>query len=157
MNTRTDEKLQKLSELLSKYERNKTGIPKEELEGKYKVAFLKLKTDLAEAASEYGKARLIDAFPSGIDSVTIQKDKVDTLAKMVNDYIKRSGLCKKISILLFRHFDLQGVISATEEAQGMVKGIYEKFKRQYPGAIIPYVMLKQGENVEKVVKKATKQ
>ena len=120
------EALKLLEKSLIKYERSKTELKKEDLEGKYKTAFTRLKKELSEELSAYANYRIIEIFPEA----TLNAQTAEELIKIVLDDCKKNRYTDKIRDAAYKDYDLQAIISITEEARERIKGKWAEFYRQ---------------------------
>lgn len=118
------ELLKKSAITLEKYKKNKTLVSPEDLAGKYKVPFEKLKAQLADELSEYLKEY-------SLEQLILSKDDrgcFEEFAESVNRIFAESDMSKRIGIAAFEHFDL-----------GQVKQLAEELRiRIYNEAWVPY-------------------
>ena len=111
--------LEKVAVLLEKYKKNKTLVPPEELAGKYKVPFEKLKRQLADELSDYLKAYSLQWLTLAEDNEGYFTDFIE----MVNQLFIESGMGKRVGRAAFKEIDLEHIKQLAEEVRIMV---YEK-------------------------------
>lgn len=118
---KSSEILKNTAVTLEKYKKNKTLVSPEDLSGKYKVLFEKLKQKLADELSEYLKAYSLERL------VLIQDDYIKEFAETVNR-IFQGGIGKRVSRAAFKEFDLEQIKQIAEELRSRI----------YEEAYVPY-------------------
>ncbi len=97
-----DEALKQAELTLEKYRKNKTQIPPEDLAGKYRVAFQKLKDELASDLKKYVKAYCF----IGINKVG---DASDPIVARIQKSFDDNQIGKRIGHAAFINFDIEEV------------------------------------------------
>lgn len=118
---------------LEKYRKNKTLVAPEDLEGKYKVPFEKLKQQLKTELEEY-----LYAF-FHFEQLTIrQDDKGKRFIEQINQTINGSDYGKRVGWAVFKEFDLEQAERITEaEGHRIFEGIYTEYFNKYTCARAP--------------------
>ena len=101
--------LEKVAISLEKYKKNKTLVSPEDLAGKYKVPFQKLKAQLANELSEYLKACSLEGLK------VIQDNNLNEFTEAVNRIYKDASIGKRVGKAAFKDFDLEQVKQLAEE------------------------------------------
>lgn len=101
--------LEKVAISLEKYKKNKTLVSPEDLAGKYKVPFQKLKAQLTDELSEYLKAYSLEGLK------VIQDNNGEKFAEAVNRIYLDTGIGKRVGKAAFKDFDLEQVKQLAEE------------------------------------------
>ena len=101
--------LEKVAISLEKYKKNKTLVSPEDLAGKYKVPFQKLKAQLLDELSEYLKAYSLEGLK------VIQDNNSEKFAEAVNRIYLDTGIGKRVGKAVFKDFDLEQVKQLAEE------------------------------------------
>lgn len=104
-----DETLKTLASTLDKYRKNKTLVPPEDLEGKYKVPFQKLKTQLHN--------ELVDFIVSySLGGLAVYEDAdFDVFVRAVNGLYDSGNYKQQFGQAAFRDFDIDAVKRLAEE------------------------------------------
>lgn len=116
--------LEKAAVSLEKYKKNKTLVSPEDLVGKYKAPFQKLKAQLKDELSEYLKAY-------SLEQLIVKKDgsgHFEELMETVNRIFSESGIGKQVGRAAFRDFDLEQVKRLAEDLRSRI----------YDEAWVPY-------------------
>lgn len=114
--------LEKVAISLEKYKKNKTLVSPEDLAGKYKAPFQKLKAQLASELSEYLKAYSLDGLK------VVQDNNLEGFTEVVNRIYIDTGMGKRVGKAAFKDFDLEQVKQLAEELRSNV----------YEQAWVPY-------------------
>lgn len=114
--------LEKVAVSLDKYKKNKTLVSPEDLAGKYKVPFQKLKAQLASELSEYLKAYSLEGLK------VIQDNNLERFTEAVDRIYIDTGIGKRVGKAAFKDFDLEQVKQLAEELRSKV----------YEQAWVPY-------------------
>ena len=121
---KSSELLKKSAITLEKYKKNKTLVSPEELAGKYKVPFEKLKKQLADELSEFLKAYSLEQLILSAD----ESGRFEEFVKNVERVFAESNMGKRVGQAAFEHFDM-----------GQVQQLAEEFRiRVYNEAWVPY-------------------
>jgi len=102
--------LEKVAISLEKYKKNKTLVSPEDLAGKYKAPFQKLKAQLASELSEYLKAYSLEEL-----KVIQDNNGFKEFTEAVNRIYAESGMGKRVGKAAFKDFDLEQVKNLAEE------------------------------------------
>jgi hypothetical protein len=108
---KTAEALKTLEITLEKYKKNKTLVSPEDLKGKYRAPFRKLKLQLSEALIAF-----IKEFSFG--DLVIRRDdkeKFDALIRKVEEIYKGGKYNARFQRAAFQEYDLQKIIRIAEE------------------------------------------
>ena len=119
---KTTENMEKLAALIEKYKKNKTLVSPEDLAGKYKASFEKLKTELKEALQTY----LAEYIVRGLELVS--DESLEEFENEVNRIVKDTRIGKSVGIAAFKEFDLEKIQKLAEELRTQV----------YKEAWVPY-------------------
>lgn len=106
-----DEALKTVAITLEKYRKNKTLVPPEDLAGKYKVPFQKLKAQLHDELIVYIKAY-------SLGELVIRRDKdgkFDALVRMVDKLYEDGRYKTRFGKAAFKEFDLEAIKRIAEE------------------------------------------
>lgn len=116
--------LEKAAVTLEKYKKNRTLVSPEDLAGKYKAPFEKLKRQLADELEAYLKTY-------SLEQLVLVKDNMGYLEKF-SETVKRiysdTGMAKRVGMAAFKDFDLEQVKLLAEELR----------VRIYEEAWVPY-------------------
>lgn len=115
------EALEKAAGTLEKYRRNKTLVSPEELAGKYKKAFEKLKRQLKEELEECLRLFILDGLRIRDDSEGQQ------LIDVIDQAFKEGQIGKRVGRAAFQEFDLEKIKRIAEEHRQKVQGIYKAY------------------------------
>lgn len=113
--------LEKAAVTLEKYRKNKTLVPPEELAGKYKKPFEKLKQQLKEELEEYLRLFILDGLRIRDD------DEGQRLIGEINQAFKEAQIGKQVGRAAFREFDLEKIKRIAQEHRQRVMGIYKAY------------------------------
>ena len=116
--------LDRTAVLLEKYRKNKTNIPPEDLAGKYKAPFEKLKRQLADELEAYLKAYSLEQLVLGKDNMGY----LDSFSESVKRIYSDTGMAKRVGVAAFKYFDIEQVKNLAEELR----------VRIYEEAWVPY-------------------
>ena len=94
-----------------KYRKNKTLVPPEDLAGKYRVPFQKLKHQLADELSDYLMAYCME----GLELVQDNKGYFDTFIASVNRIIQETIVGRRVGQVVFVSLDIEQVKRIAEE------------------------------------------
>lgn len=115
--------LKKAAVTLEKYKKNKTLVSPQDLAGKYKQPFEKLKRQLAEELSEYLKAHSLEGL------VVIRDNQgYDEFVDTVNRIFSETDTGKQVGRAAFKEYDLEKVKHLAEDLR----------IRVYSEAWVPY-------------------
>ena len=101
--------LEKAAITLEKYRKNKTLVPPEELAGKYKKPFEKLKQQLKKELEEYLRLFILDGLRFRND------DEGKQLIDEINRAFKEGQIGKRMGRAAFREFDLEKIKQIAQE------------------------------------------
>ena len=100
--------------VLEKYKKNKTLVSPEDLVGKYKVPFQKLKAQLKEDLEAYLMAYSLE------NLILVQDEYLEEFVAAVNRIFSDTGMGRRIGMAAFREFDLEKVKYLAEELRGRI-------------------------------------
>ena len=106
---------------LEKYRKNKTLVPPEELEGKYKKSFEKLKQQLKVELEEYLRLFILDGLQIRND------DEGQQVIAEINQAFKDVQIGRQVGRAAFREFDLEKIRRIAQEQRQRVMRIYQKY------------------------------
>lgn len=115
-----DEALKQAELTLEKYRKNKTQIPPEDLAGKYRVAFQKLKDELASDLKEYVKAYCFIGIKVN--------DASDPIVVRIQRSFDDNQIGKRIGHAAFINFDIEEVKEIAREQYRENLRIYKEEK-----------------------------
>lgn len=118
---KAEKALEKTAATLEKYRKNKTLVPPEELAGRYKKPFEKLKQQLKEELEEYLRLFVLDGLQIRNDSEGQQ------VVADINQAFKEAQIGKQVGRAAFREFDLEKIKRIAEEHRQRVMGIYKAY------------------------------
>lgn len=114
---RAQEALKALESTLEKYRKNKTNVSPEDLAGKYRVSFQKLKEKLKAETESYLAAYCFSGF-------RIRQDDSGDLLAAINRSIQESQVAKRACRAVFRNFSLQEVQEIAAEQRQRIAELY---------------------------------
>lgn len=100
---KANELLQKVETSLEKYRKNKTLVSPEDLAGKYKVPFEKLREQLREELADYVRACALK------DLVLVRDEHFDAFSEAVSQIWKESNMGKQIGEAAFKDMSLEKI------------------------------------------------
>lgn len=115
-----EEALKTAGEILERYRKNKTMVSPEDLRGKYKSAFEKLKNELRDALSDYLKAYCLEG-------ITVKQDDGAEFIEACNRSFIDSGIGKAVGIAAFKSFDLAEVQRIAEAHRKKIMELWEPY------------------------------
>lgn len=118
---KAEKALEKAAATLEKYRKNKTLVPPEELAGKYKKSFEKLKQQLKEELEEYLRLFVLDGLQVRND------DEGQQVIAEINQAFKEAQIGRQVGRAAFREFDLEKIKRIAEEHRRKVGGIYKAY------------------------------
>ena len=118
---KAEKALEKAAATLEKYRKNKTLVPPEELAGKYKKPFEKLKQQLKEELEDYLRLFILDGLQIRND------DEGQRIIAEINQAFKEAQIGKRVGRAAFREFDLEKIKRIAEEHRQRVMGIYKAY------------------------------
>lgn len=118
---KAEKSLEKAAVTLEKYRKNKTLVPPEELAGRYKKPFEKLKQQLKEELEEYLRLFILDGLQFRDD------DEGRQLVDEINRAFREGQIGKRVGRAAFREFDLEKIKRIAEEHRRKVGGIYKAY------------------------------
>ena len=87
-----------------------------------------LRETLKKNTEDYINKSLLEVLPEGYKIIGGHGNTVsDDLSKLILRDYESHGLKKKIGRLVFRDYDIEGVISLVDEEKERVKGIFTKY------------------------------
>lgn len=120
-----EERLKTAVLTFEKYQKNKTMVPMEDLKGKYRVPYQKLKKQLADEVEAYIKAYCFGDMIVQYDDAGVFVEKVETL-------YQEQQFGKRIGAAVFKHLDLDEMQALVDELRTMVWPLYEEYLNQRP-------------------------
>ena len=118
---KAEKALEKAAATLEKYRKNKTLVPPEELAGKYKKSFEKLKQQLKEELEEYLRLFVLDGLQVRND------DEGQQVIAEINQAFKEAQIGRQVGRAAFREFDLEKIKQIAQEYRQKVEGIYKAY------------------------------
>lgn len=100
---KVDELLQKVETSLAKYRKNKTLVSPEDLAGKYKVPFEKLREQLRDELADYVRAYALK------DLVLVRDEHFEAFSEAVSQIWKESNMGKQIGEAAFKDMSLEKI------------------------------------------------
>lgn len=119
---KVDDLLQKVAVSLEKYRKNKTLVSPEDLEGKYKVPFDKLREQLRDELADYVRACALK------DLVLVRDEHFEAFSEAVSQIWSEGNFGKRIGTSAFKDMDLEKIKLVADDFRSKVK----------QGAWIPY-------------------
>lgn len=119
--TREAEALNNLRLTLEKYKKNKENVSKEDLEGKYKKSFDKLKAQLSKEAEAY----IIVLMFQGMH---FYHEYIDETVEALMDDINARQIGKRVGRAVFKNYDLDEVKAIALEQRDRNIGIILKWR-----------------------------
>lgn len=120
---KADEALKTAAATLEKYRKNKTLVAPEDLKGKYKVPFQKLKHQLAEELEEYLRQYCL----AGL----VIKSKDDPVVAKIQKSLDDNQIGKRVGQAAFRRFDLEEIKSIAENQRREVMRIWKEYFNEH--------------------------
>lgn len=114
------EALKILESTLNKYYLNKTKISPEDLEGKYRNAFQKLKEKLKAETESYLSIYCFSGFK-------IRYDDSEELAAAIDRSIKKNQIAKRAGRAVFQNFNLDELQEIAKEQRQRVAALYAEY------------------------------
>lgn len=114
------EALKNLSLTLDRYKKNKTLVPKSELEGRYKVSFEKLKEQLRTDLQTY----IADTV---FFDIKADKKDADVLAQEINGIYDRMCIGSRIGKAAYTDFDIESIKRIARELREAVLRAYDNY------------------------------
>lgn len=113
---KSSDALQKFAGTFEKYKKNKTLVSPEDLKGKYRVPFEKLKAQLREELTAYLKAYSMEGL------VLVQDDLgyLESFLAAVNRIYSESGMGKRIGQAAFKDIDIEKVKQLAGELRNRI-------------------------------------
>lgn len=118
---KAEKALEKAAATLEKYRKNKTLVPPEELAGKYKKPFEKLKQQLKEELEEYLRLFILDGL------TILDNDEGRWVVSEIEQSWKDADEGRQVGVAAFREFDLEKIKRIAEEHRQRVMGIYKAY------------------------------
>ena len=119
---KVNEFLQKVETSLEKYRKNKTLVSSEDLAGKYKIPYEKLREQLREELADYVRACALN------DLVLVRDEHFKAFSEAVSRIWKEGNFGKRIGEAAFKNMDLEKIKLVADDFRSKVK----------QGAWIPY-------------------
>ena len=114
----------KFAATLEKYRKNKTMVPPDQLAGKYKAPFEKLKAQLKAELEAYLKEHSLE----GLQVKADDKERFEPFAEAVNQIFSDAGMTRQIGKAAYEEYDLDKVQELADQLK----------RRVYDEAWLPY-------------------
>lgn len=114
------EALKTLSLTLEKYRKNKTLIPKADLEGKYKVPFGKLTDQLESDLQEFFRLHCLAG------KKVLESDK-SVLLSEIETIFREDHIGARIGKAAFEHFSIEEIKSIADELRSRIEAAYMEY------------------------------
>lgn len=114
------EALKILESTLNKYHLNKTKISPEDLEGKYRNAFWRLKEKLRAETESYLSTYCFSGFK-------VRYDDSDKLVAAIDRSIKENQIAKRAGRAVFQNFNLEELQEIAKEQRKRVEALYAEY------------------------------
>lgn len=95
------DKKKDLAQLIRKYKNNKQKVSPEDLKGRYKAAFDKLKTEIHDLAGEY----LWELVFGDMEDTMVEAE----LYKLIEDYVEKSNINYYAGVSAFSKYDVDAI------------------------------------------------
>jgi len=118
---KTTEAFEKLAATLEVYRKNKTLVPPEELAGRYRKSFERLKQQLKGELEEYLRISVLGGLR------VIDNDEGRRVADRINRAWKESGAGRVVSRAAFWEFDLWKIKRTAQEHRRKAEEIYREY------------------------------
>lgn len=128
---KADEALKKAERSLERYRKNKTMVHPEELEGKYKKPFEKLKKQLKEELEEYLRFFVLDGL-----QIRNDEEGRQVIAE-INLAFKEMKIGKRVRRAAFKDFDLGKIMMIAQEYRQIVELIYKAYFDRHTCLYVP--------------------
>lgn len=119
------DKKKDLALLIRKYKNNKQKVSPEDLKGKYKAAFDKLKTEIHDLAGEY----LWDIVFGDMEDTRVEPE----LFKMIEDYVEKSNINYYAGMSAFSKYDVDAIESLGLRFKKEVEVMIKDFRKEPRG------------------------
>lgn len=116
-----EKSFEKAAVTLERYRKNKTLVSPEELAGKYKKSFQKLKHQLKEELEEYLRLFILDGLQVRDD------EEGNQVIADINQSFKEGQIGKRVGQAAFREFDLEKIKQIAQEHRQRVEKIYKAY------------------------------
>ena len=120
-----DEALKQAALTLEKYRKNKTMVAPEDLQGKYKIPYAKLKKQLADELTAYLKTHCL----SGMSGKPVSEAFIEE----VNQTYASEHIGEKVGKAAYQDFDLQEIQSIAERFRLRTEEIWRKHFQKEAG------------------------
>lgn len=124
-----DQELEKVRVTLEKYRKNKTMVAPEDLAGKYRAAFERLKEQLKEELSDYLRAYCLKG-------LLVKPCDSEETKNVLNQAYKDAGVGKAVGRAAFQRFDLEEVRRIAEEHRRRVYDIWLPYFHKHTCAYV---------------------
>lgn len=114
---RTQETFRALESTLEKYRMNKTRVSPEDLAGRYRISFQKLKAQLKSDAEEYLTAYCLSGF-------RVRKSDSRVLQEAVEKTFRDAHAARRAGKALFGNFSIQEFQEVAEDLRGRIQELY---------------------------------
>lgn len=117
---------EQLNQTMSRYNKNKTMISPEDLNGRYKKLFQKLKDQLMHEVVSYLHPFLI----KGIHIYGSEEGKA--LVDKINSSLSESGFYQAVGAAIYKDFDIEKAVRLTEEQNLKIRNdFYEPYRNKH--------------------------
>lgn len=120
MDKNADEALKIAALTLEKYRKNKTMVSPEDLQGKYKIPFQKLKEQLKGEIEDYLKAFCLS-------DIRIKESDCQDIVAAIDKSFVDNQIGKKVGRAVFKEFDIEAVKQIAKEHRERILKIYEPY------------------------------
>lgn len=117
---RVQKALKALESTLEKYRKNKTNVSPEDLAGKYRVSFQKLKEKLKAETEDYLMAYCFSGF-------CFQRGDSGDLLEAINRSIQEDQIEKRAGRAVFQNCSLQEIQEIAAEQRQIVEALYAEY------------------------------
>lgn len=119
-----DEMFRSLQVLLAKYRKNIDNVSAEDLEGKYRNAFLKLKHQIVDEANAWLVAYVFS-------DITVMSSDAEQLSAKVREYMSGFGIENRMNHALFVLSDAAALRGVADELREAVLGFYGEYLKKH--------------------------
>ena len=117
-----------LKGLVAKLKKNDEGVSRKDLEGKYKKAYDKLKTDIKVLAAQImGKIINKDLHFINDEEGRIAFSEIQNMVKRIGS----EGESKRIGRCLTKEYDVDGFLLRVEKIKGKIMDLYTPYREKY--------------------------
>ena len=124
---KTEQSLKKLEKTLERYQKNKTLVSSDLLEGVYKISFFKLKIQLAKETTDYVRNYCYEG-------LKVFQSESQALKQQAQEEIEKSGIEEELRKAAFEEYDLQKIQQLAEQHRQQVLKIYDAYFQSHTEA-----------------------